>query len=385
MPAGYAVLGYGRLDRYFEQIAKELPTDAANAEQFGALRNIRSVVGASTFENGKIRDVLFVRMPQVQQLPELQRTSLAMGTKDTFLYLASVLALAHPPQLQGMPGAAGLPGALQPMVAAFLRSGVTLDDWNAAFAPELGIMGDWPESSRTPALFASLPVKDAVRARAIAAALTSDSGEGTWTASERDGVQYFTSPPVNPMVPIAPTVAVANGVAVLGPDVASVEAAVKRSSLPSELQTTANYRTAEKLVPTPTQSFLYLDLPMFYTRLDAAVRPMLVMAAAFMPKIAETIELSKLPAAEVITKHLSPVVLSQSYEEDGYLTSSIGPVSAYQAVLGVAVASGAGTAFYQKQLHRAGGASGPSIISPTPLPDEQATQEPTPEPDDQTP
>jgi hypothetical protein len=114
---------------------------------------------------------------------------------------------------------------------------------------------------------------------------------------------------------------------------------------------------------------------------------MLVMAAAFMPRIAETVDLNKLPEAEVITQHLSPLVLSQSFTGDGYLTSSIGPVSVYQAVLGVATISGLGTAFYQRQLQGGAGDPMPNATLPDPEPEEtpepDETPDETPEPEDE--
>ena len=61
---------------------------------------------------------------------------------------------------------------------------------------------------------------------------------------------------------------------------------------------------------------------------------MLFMGAAFLPAIAETVDFSKLPAPEVITKHLSPIVMSQSYDGDGYIAESVGPVTVYQTVIG---------------------------------------------------
>jgi hypothetical protein len=74
-------------------------------------------------------------------------------------------------------------------------------------------------------------------------------------------------------------------------------------------------------------------MPLFYSRLDAALRPLLLMSAAFMPAISDHIDVNKLPAPEVVTKHLSPIVSSQRYEGDGYVSESIGPITLNQAVI----------------------------------------------------
>jgi hypothetical protein len=229
MPAGYSVLAYARPDRYVEQLTRSLPPDQPNAEQLAKLRNVRSIIGASAFEHGKIRDVLFVTTPQLEQLPALQRSSLAFATNDTFLYFAGMLGLANQPQAPGVPAtAAGLPGMLQPMMAAVLRSGVTRDDWNAAFGPELSVIGDWVENTRLPALLASVPVKDATKAQTLITTLTTGADQSSWTATQRDNVQYFTLPPTNPMVPLSPTIALSEGILIAGQDPDTVAAAMQR-------------------------------------------------------------------------------------------------------------------------------------------------------------
>jgi hypothetical protein len=66
---------------------------------------------------------------------------------------------------------------------------------------------------------------------------------------------------------------------------------------------------------------------------------MLLMAAAFVPAVAASIDPSKLPAPEIITKHLSPIICSQKYERDGYLAESIGPITLDQLGIGLAILS----------------------------------------------
>jgi hypothetical protein len=39
--------------------------------------------------------------------------------------------------------------------------------------------------------------------------------------------------------------------------------------------------------------------------------------------------------------------MSQTYQNDGYVTESVGPISIYQAALGIAAASGAAATLYQ--------------------------------------
>jgi len=386
MPASYAAFAYGRPDRYFARLATALPADASTSEQLSLLRQIRSIAGATGFENGKIRDVLFVGMPKAKDMGDLSRSSLALTTSESFLYLASFLNLPNQMPDAQKAAAKGFPPAMQGLLTAFTAKGITLDYWKSAFGPEFGLIGDWPQSARLPALLATVPVKDAAKAKEIMATIAEATAEGSaWTTSEKEGVQYYSQPPANPMVPIAPTIGLSNQLFVAGLDSTSVEAAIKRGgSTSSGLAAAQPFKAAERLVPAPKSSFAYIDSAMFYTRLDAAVRPMLIMAAAFMPNVAETVDLGKLPAAEVITKHLSPIVMSQTYQSDGYMTESVGPVSIYQAALGIVAVSGIGAGFYQRQMHgglnhvpaSAAGTPAASAVTPSPDPDETPDPEP---------
>jgi hypothetical protein len=74
----------------------------------------------------------------------------------------------------------------------------------------------------------------------------------------------------------------------------------------------------------------------------------LLMGAAFMPGANDNVDLSRIPPPEIITKHLSPIVSSQIYKEDGYLTESIGPVTLNQTGVGLGVLAGFGFAAYQR-------------------------------------
>src|SRR5260370_27786977 len=110
------------------------------------------------------------------------------------------------------------------------------------------------------------------------------------------------------------------------------------------LSDSSTYKAAERLLPAPTNFFAYVDTAQLYSRLDASLRPMLLMAAAFVPAVAGSIDPTKLPAAEVITKHLSPIVSSQRYDGDGYIAESIRPITLDQLGKAVALFSSFGAA-----------------------------------------
>jgi Protein of unknown function (DUF3352) len=376
MPASYSSLIYGRVDRYFEKVMPLLGTSGTNDQGTPVYRQIHAFCGALTFDGGKIRDVLFLGMPQLVNAGPLTRSSLVLGTKETFFYLASFLNLSNqmnwPP---GVPASSGLPGAMQKLVDAVSSSGTTMQEWNAAFGPEVGTLADWATGAQWPMLTASLPVKDPAKAAQLLTKMTTSADGGAWTQQEKDGVKYFSMPTGGRLFSIAPTLALSDKMLIAGSNESVVEAAVKRSAVAkSELGSSENFRKAEAAVPPAKQAFFYVDTALLYARLDAAIRPLLMMSAAFMPSVSENVDLSKFPPPEAITKHLSPIVMSQNYQSDGYVTESVGPVTIYQAAAGAALVGVAAGMWYQQQAH--GGAfsnlvpsfSPPSGQSPTPFP-----------------
>jgi hypothetical protein len=117
---------------------------------------------------------------------------------------------------------------------------------------------------------------------------------------------------------------------IVGPDPGSVEAAIQRGGgSSSEFANSQTYKAAAAL-PAPTNFFAYVDLALLYSRLDATLRPLLMMGAAFMPGVNDHVDLGRVPPVETVTKHLSPIVSSQRYERDGYVTESIGPITLNQ-------------------------------------------------------
>jgi hypothetical protein len=116
-------------------------------------------------------------------------------------------------------------------------------------------------------------------------------------------------------------------------------------------------------VPPPTNFFAYIDTALLYNRLDATLRPILLMAAAFAPHVNDSVDLAKIPEAQVITRHLSPIVDSQRYDRDGYVAESVGPITFNGATIGLAALAFAGA---NNPIARS--LSGLPFAAPTPTP-----------------
>jgi len=324
------------------------------------LEKMRCITGSMQFENGKIHDVLFLGMPKLEHDTILTRSSVSLGTKDTFLYLAMLLNLGE--KMDTLNQAAAFAGTK--MFQALSDSGITAADWKAAFGIELGSLADWPPSAHWPAVLLTVPVTDTAKAGKIVEALLRADEEAAWTQTEKNGVRYFSKQSIASFVAITPTIALSDRILVAGLNPVSVEEAIKRSaSGSSELADSQTYKAAAHLLPAPTNFFAYVDTALLYSRLDASLRPMLLMAAAFAPAVAGSIDPGKLPAPEVITKHLSPIVSSQRYDRNGYVAESIGPITLDQLGIGLAIFSSFGTTARQ-----IGSNAFLTAASPTPSP-----------------
>jgi hypothetical protein len=329
------------------------------------LEKMHSIAGSMRFQNGKIHDALFLGMPNLEQNTTLTRSSLALGTKETFLYLAMLLNLGE--RMDTLNQAAAFAGTK--IFQTLSDSGITAADWKAAFGIELGALATWPSGARWPSLFVTVPVTDSTKARQIVDALLRAQEDGSWTDSEKDGVRYLSKQTAAGFVAITPTIALSDRILIAGLDPTSVEEAIKRArGSSSELAGSQTYKGADHLLPAPTNFFAYIDTVQLYSRLDASLRPMLLMAAAFVPSVAGSIDPAKLPAPEVITKHLSPIVSSQRYDGDGYMVESIGPITLDQLGIGIAISSSFGAAAARKAGLAAPATALPPAPSPSPTP-----------------
>jgi len=372
-PSNYAAFFYLQPKIFSERIAALRAAVRLNPApgESTMLEKMRCIAASTRFENGKIHDVFFLGMPKLERNTILTRSSMALGTKETFFYLSMLLNLGE--RIDTLNQAASLAGAR--IFQALADSGVTADDWKAAFGLELGSLADWPSSAQWPSLLLALPVMDAAKAGKIVEALLGADENATWTQTEKDGIRYFSKQSVASFVAITPTIGLSDRILIAGFNPVSVEEGMKRSGMgSSDLSDSETYSAAARLLPAPTNFFAYVDTRLLYSRLDASLRPILLMAAAFVPAIVGSVDPTKLPPPEIVTKHLSPIVSSQRYDRDGYMAESIGPITLDQSAIGLAILSslGAGT------RPKAGAAATGRPASPTATPQPTLSPSPTP-------
>ena len=352
MPASYAVCFYAQPKTFSQKLAalRASAGQATTGDPSSVLAQIRSFCCATRFDGSKMHDVFFVGMPEQNTDAALTRNSITLASTDAFFYLAALLNISKQFALVDPSPDAGFFGdRLQRIGRGLAAAGITAEQWKTVFGAEAGALADWPPDSHWPATLVAFPVKDFAKAKQIATVLArvlDDDGE--WVESDKNGVRYISTPYLAGFVALRPTIAVSERFMVAGLDNTSVESAMERAnSRALNLSNSADYKRAAQTLPEARNMFTYLDLGLLYTRLDAALRPMLLMGAAFMPAMNTYVEVGKLPPAEIVAKHLSPVVSSQRYRNGGYIAESIGPITLSQTGIGAMIIAGVGAYGYQ--------------------------------------
>jgi hypothetical protein len=109
------------------------------------------------------------------------------------------------------------------------------------------------------------------------------------------------------------------------------------------LENNAQFQGIAKLMHEPADLVIYVDAKTAFESLYEAFRPMLVFGVALMPSLNQYIDAMTFPETGEISKHLSPIVLSQYRVAHGIVDESVGPITAYEAfalISGGAVAMG---------------------------------------------
>jgi hypothetical protein len=369
MPAEYAWMLYLQPKELAQKLVN-LRAESGRAlppDQKSLIERIQSYAHAMVFDGAKIRDIGFATMPQLSQT-KLTRATLTLAPAETLLYSANIVNMQQQfDWLLEPAGTGSMAGPLQSITNALTSAGVSKEDWKAAFGDELSVMAAWPVNAQLPNAVFTVAVRDGARARKIADAIASSSG---WQKISRNNAEYYTAPISGVLAVVTPTFAVSDRFLVAGLNATSVDGVISPAPTGSGLAGSEKFRAASKLVPDPSQIFVYLDLAGLYSRVDATVRPILQVGAAFVPGLSQRLDPNKLPPTEVVTKHLSPVVASTSYVNGGYRSESAGTITIEQAVI-------AGSAAYvgamMFQQHQGKGAS--PLAMPTPAP-----ASPTPSP-----
>jgi hypothetical protein len=379
LPSNYAAMFFLEPQPFLEKVMPLIAMTGQHAatSQLQRLRDVRSVAGTFGFDHGKMSESVFVAMPRPGPQEQLTRPSLATASSDTFFYSAT---LSHWLAAWPLSASPGWPALLRQAGSNLVQKGISQEDLAAAFGDEVELFGEWAPQAHWPTFTLTLPVKDAGQARKVADALASGELAGaTWTRTEKEGVTYYNLTGFGGFVPISPAIALSDRKLVAGSDAGTVETDITRKVPPAEaLEKGPAFREATSRVAAAGSAFNYVDTRLLFERADAALRPLLLMSATIYPALGKQFDVANLPPADAVAKHLSPIVMSQRYTGDGYLSQSVGPITFNEATVGLAGVAGALYIYLQKGLNPgkllAPGPGTPAPASPSiPTPTPSAT------------
>jgi hypothetical protein len=380
LPAEYGAMLYVDPQPFLKRLLPVITMTGQSLppSQLERLKSIRSIATTLGFNHGKMHETDFVAMPRIAPELKLTRTLLPAADADTFFYSCSRMRWPDELFSPTAPAASGLAALLGQCTSTFRAHGIGRQDLGAAFGNEVEIVGEWPTGAHWPSALVALPVADRGKAQKAVDVLTAGDLAGeTWQRTEKGGATIYTAQPFAGIVPLTLTLAISDRMFFAGTNQPMVEAAMTTiGRAAGELQKSANFLEASAQVPAGDTGFSYIDTKLLFDRLDAAIRPLLVMGATIYPTLGKMVDVANLPQAEAVTKHLSPIVMSQRYQGGGYLSESVGTVSFRGATLGAAAAVGVTVFSLRDALENSGllkknlpnpfspsGAAGPS---PTP-------------------
>lgn len=288
--------------------------------QIEELKSAEAVGGILKIDGRLQRDAIFVlRQSREDSLPKLNHPAMALTSKDTTVYFNFALNFAALPGL-----AEGLADAY-PRVAAL--AGPLAEATAQIYGPECALVANWPDGNMTPIPLVAVTVKDEARSSDFLAQ-TIGSLPGTTREDLQGSIVYSV-----PTGYTSLSVAQRNGFLLLGMNPETLLQAGDLKNSDGTLQNAADFKTAVSAFETANEAFCYIDTRTVFTRIYNSFVPVIRFGAAMMPDLKKRIDVSKLPKAESIAKHLPPIVLSQKRTTEGTLLESSGPVSMTQFLL----------------------------------------------------
>ncbi len=311
---------------------------APDPKQVEQIRKAEAAGFALKLDGADLRDAIFVLRPNPPNVGVLEHQGLALTSANTLGYFGFLL------QYEVLARAAQDP-SLQKYVPAQAGDAPSLFDRLAgAFGKEASVSFAWPAERMTPEFLASAAVINPDQVGEILAEATSMLPETT--VIEKEGTKFYTFPTLRSTF-LDPTLAVSGDLLVFGLNPAEVETALANRGNSQNLKTSPAFAPALPALASANETFGFIDSKALFDRAFPLLRQIIVFGSSFMPGADQFIDASKLPQTETISKHLTPIIFSQTRLEDGYLLESSGPITMNQAAI---LTIGSGAAILGPQL-----------------------------------
>lgn len=315
------------VDHLQAAVAAGDPTKTTGLE---ALGKVRAIAAISKIEGAQFHDAVFSLGSGGEKSEPLARAALQLTDPETagfYSMQTSALGLSSlPPEMTG-----AVP-FLEPLAVALKAQKATLADLPAIFGPEISLIVPPLRGSLGPTL--AIGLRDPQLAAGLVQALADPKlGENAWTASDEDGLRFYTAPEMGGPLSVVPVLTVTDRYWLIGRSPASLAQFLHREVATPQLDHTAVWREVTGSVVAPTQSFGYLNLGSLFESYYPALRLAIGFGLVGSEDVGQYVDAGKLPNAPVVSRHLGAMALSQATVPDGSLWEARGNISAGEALL----------------------------------------------------
>jgi hypothetical protein len=326
--------------------------NAGSQKQIEELKKIQAFTMTTKIEGAQMHDTIFMLRPDAPKSPALTRGALALTSTDTLIFYDARLQI---PKDLDLRRSSALPMASQ-IGGEWLGWFEKIAKQLAADDGELGVQVDLPAGVMQPGVLVSLQTRDAESAAKLAESIASSPADfGAWKREQLDGGPLYTLKLPGIAALISPVMTVSGKSVLIGLDFDALKKSAERAKTGSGggLAKSEDFHRAEALVGKPTNAFGYADTRAFFLRIYDTAKPALMLWMMMSPEANKVVDPSKLPPADAIAKHLTPIVCSQAAVENGTLAESVGPVTFGQALIGFVAGATAAGAQMQGQIPHA--------------------------------
>ncbi len=303
------------------QVGDEAGAQVSEA-QLAQLRKVQSITGSLLLDGANQRETVFVRYDDPPDPGTLDHSFMRLTSPETVVYFESLQDVSL---LASEEYAATLPPEINTFLA---QNNITLAELPDIVGQESALIIDWPSSAMIPGVIAMLKIKDRARVEKLVDAILPTVAPQT-TASEINGARVIGFPELRIQL-IDPALAIGDEAIFLSLATPTLEKALGATTGIEPLEKSPAFEPALAAWGEPGQSFAYIDVRTIFERLYNQMRPVIIFSAAMMPNIANTVDISKLPETEAISKHLGPIVFTQRRLDDGWMLESTGPITLYE-------------------------------------------------------
>jgi hypothetical protein len=301
--------------------------DETQADQ---LRKAQAAGFGLKMDGADLREAAFVLRPDPPEMGALRHVGMPLTNAQTLAYFDFLL---RPKELAALVRRTPAAAALESDGTDLLQAVPT------ALGGEGAVLASWPADAIRPRALLTLGVKD--RAATDALLLRAATLLPEVEITEENGIKFFGFPSLRSPF-LDPAVALSDSLLVAAADTEDIRATLAAAGTTATLEAAPSFATAIGEFRSANEGFGFLDTRGIFERAYPMLRQVIIFGAAFAPGMAEVVDASKLPQTETISKHLNPIVFSQTRLPEGYLLESRGPLTMLQVAL---LAGGGGSAF----------------------------------------